>query len=152
MPAWPASARASAPRKRLRDQPSLAQVRVRKDAAAAALVALALLVFLATQQHWNVWLIGDSRRWAAGAIFVLGAFACGKGSPEAFTQMDKDPASGALGVLGVVTLAFAVAAIVTGSMVALAALVIGIVVMWAGATTCHAIRGARAPHQARPRY
>ena len=36
--------------------------------------ALSVLVFAATHEGWNVWLIGDSHRWAAGAILVLGAF------------------------------------------------------------------------------
>ena len=46
----------------------------RKDVTATVLTTLAVLAFFATHQGWNVWLIGGSHRWAAGAIFVLGAF------------------------------------------------------------------------------
>ena len=52
----------------------------RKDAVAAVLTALAVLAFVATHESWNVWLIGSSHRWAAGAIMVLGALTCGLGS------------------------------------------------------------------------
>src|SRR5438034_4339420 len=45
----------------------------RKDAAAAALTALAVLAFLATHEGWGVPLVGDSHRWAAGAILLLGS-------------------------------------------------------------------------------
>ena len=37
------------------------------------LTALAMLAYLTTHEFWNVWLIGSSHRWAAGAISVLGA-------------------------------------------------------------------------------
>ena len=37
----------------------------RKDLAATVATALAALVFVATHEGWNVWLIGDSYRWAA---------------------------------------------------------------------------------------
>jgi len=51
----------------------------RKDAAAAALTALAVLAFLATHEGWGVPLVGDSHRWAAGAILLLGSMTCGLG-------------------------------------------------------------------------
>ena len=54
----------------------------RKDAAAAALTALAVLVFLATHEGWGVPLVGDSHRWAAGAIFFLGSMTCGLGAGQ----------------------------------------------------------------------
>jgi hypothetical protein len=54
----------------------------RKDLVATGLTAVAVLAFLATHEGWNVWLIGDSRRWAAGAIWLLGIATCAQGSPE----------------------------------------------------------------------
>jgi len=52
----------------------------RKDAAATLLTGFAVLVFLATHEAWNLPLIGDSRRWAAVVIFLLGAVTCGLGT------------------------------------------------------------------------
>ncbi len=44
-----------------------------KDVVATGLTILAVLAFLAAHEGWGVWLIGDSRRWAAAAITLLGA-------------------------------------------------------------------------------
>ncbi len=65
----------------------------RKDAVAAVLTALAVLAFVATHQSWNVWLIGSSHRWAAGAIMVLGALTCGLGSAQGHGQGRGDEAA-----------------------------------------------------------
>ena len=54
----------------------------RKDAAATALTVLAVAVFAATHEGWGVWLIGDSHRWAAGVITILGVAACSLGTPR----------------------------------------------------------------------
>ena len=54
----------------------------RKDVAATALTALVVLVFIATHEGWDVPLIGDSHRWAAAAITLIGAVTCGLGSAE----------------------------------------------------------------------
>ena len=43
----------------------------RKDAVATGLAALAVFVFLATHEAWNVPLVGDSHRWAAAVIMAL---------------------------------------------------------------------------------
>jgi hypothetical protein len=109
----------------------------RKDAAAAALTALAVLVFLATHEGWGVPLVGDSHRWAAGAIFLLGSLTCGLGSPG------KDAATKLLAILGAAALVLAVLAIATGSLTALSLLVADMVALWAVATLRHAA-GARA--------
>jgi hypothetical protein len=69
-----------------------------KDLAATILTALAVLAFFATFEGWNVWLIGDSHRWAAGAIFALGWLTCGLGSPS------KGAVSRLLGLLGAIAL------------------------------------------------
>jgi hypothetical protein len=109
----------------------------RKDVAAAALTALAVLVFLATHEGWGVPLVGDSHRWAAGAIFLLGSMTCGLGSPG------KDAAAKLLAILGVAALVLAVLAVATGSLTPLSLLVVDMVALWAVATLRHAA-GARA--------
>jgi hypothetical protein len=109
----------------------------RKDAAAAALVALAALVFLATHEGWGVPLVGESRRWAAGAIFLLGSMTCGLGSPG------KGAATKLLAVLGVAALVLGVLAVATGSLTPLSLLVVDVVALWAVSTLRHA-HGARA--------
>lgn len=111
----------------------------RKDLGATVLTALTVLVLAATQQGWNVWLVGDSHRWAAGAIVVIGAFACGLGSPG------KDAASRLLAVLGVVAAGLAVAAIVTGSLTVLSLLTLAIVVLWAASLLRHSVQHAAHP-------
>jgi uncharacterized membrane protein YqjE len=42
-----------------------------KDLAATVATALTALVFVATHEGWNVWLIGDSYRWAALVMTLL---------------------------------------------------------------------------------
>jgi hypothetical protein len=111
----------------------------RKDVTATALTALAVLAFFATHQGWNVWLIGGSHRWAAGAIFVLGAFTCGQGRPA------KDKATMLLGVLGALALGLAVLALVTGSLTPLSLLVADIVVLWLIATVRHVVQMPHVP-------
>ena len=109
----------------------------RKDVEATALTILVLLVFLATHESWGVWLVGDSHRWAAGAIALLGIATCSLGSPGRGTQTK------ALAVLGVVAFVLAVLAIVSGSLTLLSLLVVDFVVLWAAATLGHV---RRAPH------
>ena len=104
----------------------------RKDAAAAALTALAVLVFLATHEGWGVPLVGDSHRWAAGAIFFLGSMTCGLGSPG------KDAATKLLAILGMTAFVLAVVALATGSLTPLSLLVVDMVTLWAVATLRHA--------------
>ncbi len=53
----------------------------RKDAAATVLTVFAVMTFVATHDGWNVWLVGDSHRWAAGIIGLSGIAACALGSP-----------------------------------------------------------------------
>ena len=109
----------------------------RKDVAAAALTALAVLVFLATHEDWSVPLVGGSHRWAAGgAIFLLGSLTCGLGSPG------KDAATKLLAILGMAAFVLAVVALATGSLTPLSLLVADIVALWAVATLRHAA-GAR---------
>lgn len=103
----------------------------RKDAAATVLTAPVVLVFFATHQGWDVWLIGGSHRWAAGAILFLGATTCGLGSP------DRSAVSKWLAALGALALVLAVLALATGSLTPLSLLVGDIVVLWAVSTLGH---------------
>jgi hypothetical protein len=103
----------------------------RKDLVATGLTAVAVLAFLATHEGWNVWLIGDSRRWAAGAISLLGIATCAQGSPE------KGVGTKFLAGLGMLAVVLAVGAIVTGSLTVLSLLVIDMVLLWALSTSRH---------------
>ena len=103
----------------------------RKDLAATVLTALAVLAFAATHEGWNVWLIGGSHRWAAGAITLLGAYTCGLGSPG------KDAATKVLAVLGIGAGVLAVLALVTGSLTLLSLLTLDIVLLWAASMFRH---------------
>jgi len=111
----------------------------RKDVAATALTVLAVLALLATHEGWNVWLIGGSHRWAAGAILVLGMGTCALGSP------DKSTAAKLLGTLGTLALGLALIALVTGSLIALSLLVVDFVLLWAVSTFRHGWHAPQAP-------
>jgi hypothetical protein len=102
----------------------------RKDAVATGLVGLAVLAFLATHEAWNVPLIGDSHRWAAAVILVLGIGACSAGARRVNSAL--------FSILGGTAFVLAVVAIVTGSLTPLSLLVADMVVMWAIATVRHA--------------
>jgi hypothetical protein len=110
-----------------------------KDVAATLLTLLAVLVFVATHESWGVWLIGDSRRWAAAAILLVGAVACSLGSPE------NGPATRWLAALGILTLVLAGLALVTGSLTALSLLVTDTVILWAVSTIRHIFDVAHKP-------
>jgi hypothetical protein len=104
----------------------------RKDGAATALTALAVLVFLATHESWTVPLVGDSHRWAGAVILLLGSMTCEFGSRTAGSPMRT------MGILGTLALVLGVLAIATGSLTPLSLLVVDLVLMWAIATTRHA--------------
>jgi hypothetical protein len=106
----------------------------RKDIGATLLTGLAVLVFAATHQGWNVWLVGGSHRWAAVAITVLGVATCGLGSPG------KDRATFTLAVLGTAAGVLAAIAIATGSLTALSLLTLDIVLLWIGSLVRHGRR------------
>jgi hypothetical protein len=110
----------------------------RKDLTATLLTALVVLVFAATHEGWNVWLVGGSHRWAAAAIFLLGSMTCGLGSPS------KDRATKFLAALGIGAFVLSVVAIATGSLTPLSLLVVDIVVLWAVSSFRHAQPAPRA--------
>lgn len=110
----------------------------RKDAVATSLVGLAVLAFLATHEAWNVPLIGDSHRWAAAAVLVLGIGACSVGARRINSAL--------FGVLGGTAFVLGVLAIITGSLTPLSLLLADMLVMWAIAT----VRHAHAPPERHP--
>jgi hypothetical protein len=104
----------------------------RKDMVATLFTGLALLVFAATHEGSNVWLVGGSHRWAAGVITLLGVLTCGLGRPS------KDALSAALAILGIGAGILAVLALVTGSLTPLSLLTLDVVLLWAGSMIRHA--------------
>ena len=109
----------------------------RRDVASTALTALAVVTFFATHEGWNVWLVGDSHRWAAGVILVVGVLTCGLGSP------DRGAATRLLATLGMLALVLAVLALASGSLTPLSLLIVDIVVLWAVSTLRHFGHGSR---------
>lgn len=102
----------------------------RKDAVATGLTGLAVLTYLATHEGWNVPLVGDSYRWAAAVIMVLGIAACSVGAKRVNSVL--------FGVLGGAAFVFGVLALITGSLTPLSLLVADMVVMWALTSFRHA--------------
>lgn len=111
----------------------------RKDALATVLTGLVVLAYLTTHEGWDVWLIGDSHRWAAAAITLLGAMTCGLGEADDCAQ-HKFAA-----FLGALALVLAVLALATGSLTPLSLLVADIVLLWALSTLGHAWHAPRRP-------
>jgi hypothetical protein len=110
-----------------------------KDAIATGLTALVVLTFFATHQGWNVWLVGDSHRWAAGVVTLLGVIMCALGTPS------RDYGMKILMVLGVIAAVLVVLAIWTGSLTWLSLLVVDIVLLWGAATLGHVQHDHRRP-------
>ena len=107
-----------------------------KDAAATVLTAIAVLVYAAAHQSWDVWLIGSSNRWAAAVVLLLGVGACAMGT--AGPEMGKHSSTRVLAAIGSLALVFGLWALAMGSLTALALLVVCTVVLWAGSTLRHA--------------
>jgi hypothetical protein len=112
---------------------------LRKDLAATALTALAVLVFAATHEAWDVPLVGSSHRWAAAAIMLLGVLTCGLGSPG------DGPVRGLLATLGTAALVLGVLALATGSLTALSLFVAAFVALWVVSTARHLRHPPRHP-------
>ncbi|HEX5468719.1 MAG TPA: hypothetical protein VFW80_06705 [Gaiellaceae bacterium] len=106
----------------------LGRIDIVEDFVATSLMAAAVLAFTATHDNWGVWLIGDSRRWTAGLLVLLGTFlfgvvGCGH------TAQHLRPL--VLGVLACVAACFAGFAFATASLTPLSLLAATIVVVWA---------------------
>lgn len=104
----------------------------RRDAAATVVTGIAVLVFAACQEGWNVPLVGGSERWAAAVILVLGLVGCSLGK-------QRSGAGGAvLGLIGGASLVFGVLALITGSPTWLSLLTAAFVLLWLASTAQHA--------------
>src|SRR4051812_2590508 len=79
-----------------------------RDIAATALTALVVLTFAATHESWSVPLVGDSHRWAAAAVALLGVLTCALGTREEGSRMPRP-----LALLGIAALVLAGLAIGT---------------------------------------
>jgi len=110
-----------------------------KDFGAGVLTALVVLVFLATHEGWGVPLIGDSRRWAAGAIMLLGVGTCALGAPG------RDAGTKLLAALGIMALVLLIVALATASLTVLSLLVADVVLLWVGSTLRHTLHVPRKP-------
>ena len=107
-----------------------------KDVGATLVTAAAVLCFFASYQGWNVPLVGDSYRWAAAGIMVLGIAGCSLGAPAA-ERASRDATTIVLSTVGGVALVAGVLAIVSGSLFALEVLTAATVALWAVATVRH---------------
>jgi hypothetical protein len=118
-----------------------------RDAVATALTALAALTYLAATQPWDVWLVGSSYRWAAGAILVLGLATCSLGSvaSDVGAGARMEPTAMLLSVVGACALAFGIWALASGSRTPLSLLIASVVALWAASTLRHAWHGTHRP-------
>lgn len=106
----------------------------RKDFGATVVAALVVLVYVANVQDW--WYLGDNR-WAAVTMLALGAIGCPLGARADAMQGGTTTPVVFLGALGVTALLLGIVAIVTAAQWALLALMIVLVVLWAGTTMRH---------------
>jgi hypothetical protein len=94
-----------------------------EDVVGAIVIAATVLGYAATHEQWNVWLIGDSRRWTAGLLSVLGI--------AVFALASRHVPGSVLGLLLIASVVFAVIAFWTASLTSLSFLAATIVVVWA---------------------
>src|SRR5690348_1094998 len=104
----------------------------RRDLSATLVTVLVVLTYVATHEGWGVPLVGDSHRWATGAILLLGMGTCGMGSKVSGTTMTL------FGLIGTLALVMAALAFWTASLTPLSLLVACIVLLWAMSTVRHA--------------
>lgn len=109
-----------------------------KDLVAGGLTVLVVLTFLATHEGWNVALVGDSHRWAAGVITLLGIAACALAGPS-----HGDAGERLLAAFGTLALALAVLAVASGSLTVLSLLVLDIVLLWGASTLEHLLHHSK---------
>jgi hypothetical protein len=93
-----------------------------EDVTATILAAATVMGFTATHQYWDVWLIGDSRRWTAGLLALLAV--------AMFGLLARHIGRTLLAVLGCAAVCFAVIAIVTASLTPLSLLAATIILAW----------------------
>lgn len=110
-----------------------------RDVGATALVAVAVGAYALREAGLSVPGFGSARVMAVG-VLVLGAMACGAGRAQELyqaTDANGRALATALSVLGALTFAFGIAAIVTGSALPLTVLMTGTLLLWAAATGRH---------------
>jgi hypothetical protein len=94
-----------------------------EDVIANAVMAGTVLGYASTHEQWNVWLIGDSRRWTAGLLVALAI--------AMFALVARHVGGTTIGVLVLAAGVFAVVAFWTASLTPLSFLAATIVVAWA---------------------
>jgi hypothetical protein len=107
----------------------------RKDLAATVATALAALVFVATHEGWNVWLIGDSPRWAAVVMTLLAIVVVALERTDGVAYLRLSMLAGL----------FAVLALISGELTALSLLLVTLVVLWFETTVRDAWRSTHHP-------
>ena len=100
-------------------------------------MAATVLGFLTTHEGWNVWLIGDSRRWTAGLLSVLALVL--------FTLVARHIGATAIVVSGAAALVLAVLSIWTASLTPLSLLALTIVLVWAASVVRDLFTAPHAP-------
>ena len=96
-----------------------------EELAATLVMAATVLGYITTHEHWNVWLIGDSRRWTTGLLCVLAVLM--------FALVARHVGMTAIALFGVVAAVLAVLAFWTASLTPLSLLALTIVLVWAAA-------------------
>jgi hypothetical protein len=107
----------------------------RNDSAVVGLAILIVGTLLITYEGWGVPLVGDSHRWAAVVIILLGLAAGALSSPGA------DPRSYALAGLVLTAFLFSVIALATGSLTPLVLLVVADLALIVASTGRHVRHG-----------
>ena len=113
----------------------------RKGVAGTTLVVLSVLAYLTTHEGWDVWLIGDSHRWATVVILALGVLAYAVDA-----RHDAFPGIKRLTVIGATAMVLAALELATGSLTPLSLLVVLIVAGWAVTTLRHLQHRETPPH------
>lgn len=107
--------------------------RMWKDGVALVLTLLVVLTFAATNNGWNVWLVGDNHHWAAVVMLLLGIAGCTLGESDAVEK----PGKRLFAALGIAAFALGVIGIATGSLGVLALLAVDVAFLWTLATLRH---------------
>jgi hypothetical protein len=94
-----------------------------EDVLGTLVIAATVLGYAATHEQWNVWLIGDSRRWTAGLLSVLGI--------AMFALASRHVSGMVLGSLLLLGVVLAAIAFWTASLTPLSLLAATIVAVWA---------------------
>ena len=111
----------------------------RRDLGATTLVVLTVLTYLTTHAGWDVWLIGDSHRWAT--VFVL---ALGIAGYVLDARSDEFPGLKRFVTISLTACVLAAIALSTGSLTPLSLLVALIVAGWTVTTLRH-VTGRETP-------